>query len=145
MQIEKAVAQMTLLIPYIKGAIECNKSSHAVPVLETLQKEIIEIAQLLAGENKADDPDKTPINNWVVNDSALTHRTSSCLIAERIVTVGELLSWCEHQLLRTPNLGKKSLNEIKVQIKAAGYELASRKTIKFEHGQSKCQYCELEE
>ena len=47
--IEKAIAQITLLIPYLKGATDANLESNLVPVLEKVQKEIVEIAQLLSG------------------------------------------------------------------------------------------------
>jgi DNA-directed RNA polymerase alpha subunit len=42
----------------------------------------------------------------------LTCRTRNCLKAEGIDTIGHLLTWSSHGLLKTPNLGRKSLNEI---------------------------------
>lgn len=47
--IEKAIAQITLLIPYLRGATDANLDSNIVPVLEKVQKEIAEIAQMLSG------------------------------------------------------------------------------------------------
>lgn len=43
----------------------------------------------------------------------LTVRTSNCLRAEDIYTIGELVSKTERQLLAIPNLGRRSVNEIK--------------------------------
>jgi DNA-directed RNA polymerase subunit alpha len=43
----------------------------------------------------------------------LTVRSANCLKAEHINYIGDLVQRAESDLLRTPNLGKKSLNEIK--------------------------------
>ncbi len=43
-------------------------------------------------------------------------RTIRCLINEGIETVNQLLSHCEHQLLKIPNLGKLSLIDIKTKL-----------------------------
>lgn len=138
--INKAASQLALLIPYISGAIEVNDSSPAVPLLIKIQKEITEIAQRLMGNHE--DDLNTPLNKFVTNGAALTCRTINCLVAEGINTIGELLCWCEHQLLRTPNLGRKSLNEIMKIIQDAGYKLGSKSMVTYSHGTSKCSVCE---
>lgn len=51
-------------------------------------------------------------------------RASHCLMAEEIYTVSQLLKFTENQLLRIPNLGRKSLNRIKEQLALQGLELA---------------------
>jgi DNA-directed RNA polymerase subunit alpha len=43
----------------------------------------------------------------------LTPRSSNCLKAQSIHYIGDLIQYTENDLLRTPNLGRKSLNEIK--------------------------------
>lgn len=48
-----------------------------------------------------------------VDDLNLTIRTTSFLKAEGIATVGDLVKWSESDLLKTPNLGRKALTEIK--------------------------------
>lgn len=48
-----------------------------------------------------------------VDDLELTVRSANCLKAEHINYIGDLVQRAESDLLRTPNLGKKSLNEIK--------------------------------
>jgi DNA-directed RNA polymerase subunit alpha len=48
-----------------------------------------------------------------VEDLELTVRAANCLKAENIHTIGDLVSRAESDLLKTPNLGKKSLTEIK--------------------------------
>ena len=48
-----------------------------------------------------------------VEDLELTVRSANCLKAENIHFIGDLVQRAESDLLKTPNLGKKSLNEIK--------------------------------
>lgn len=141
--INKAVAQLTLLIPYLRGAIEVNESSPAVPVLIKIQNEIIEIAQRLSGQHE--DNFNTPLKKLVINGNSLTVRTINCLGAEGINTLGELLSWCEHWLLRTPNLGMKSMREIISFLQQGGHKLGSNPMITYSNGQSKCTVCEKED
>jgi DNA-directed RNA polymerase subunit alpha len=55
----------------------------------------------------------------------LTVRTERTLRAEGILTIQHLCGCTERRLLRLPNLGRKSLNEIIEQLAAQGYELRS--------------------
>lgn len=54
-----------------------------------------------------------PILMRPVDDLELTVRSANCLKGENIFFIGDLVQRDENSLLRTPNLGKKSLNEIK--------------------------------
>ncbi len=56
----------------------------------------------------------------------LTTRTMNCLLAERIETIGDLIRKTEPEILVIPNLGRKSLNEIKEVLASKGLTL--RKT-----------------
>ena len=56
----------------------------------------------------------------------LTVRSSNCLKAENIYRVGDLIQFTETELLRTPNLGRKSLNEIKAVLATMGLTLGTR-------------------
>lgn len=58
-----------------------------------------------------------------VDDLELTLRSSNCLKAENIHLVGDLIQRTETELLRTPNLGRKSLGEIKDALAARGLRL----------------------
>ena len=49
--------------------------------------------------------------------------SANCLKAENIHYIGDLVSRMESDLLRTPNLGKKSLNEIKEVLASRGLSL----------------------
>ena len=48
-----------------------------------------------------------------VDDLELTVRSANCLKAENVFYIGDLIQRTENELLKTPNLGKKSLTEIK--------------------------------
>lgn len=56
----------------------------------------------------------------------LSVRSSNCLKAENIYLVGDLVQFTETELLRTPNLGRKSLHEIKAVLSAMGLTLGMR-------------------
>ena len=55
-----------------------------------------------------------------IEDLALSARSVSCLEAESIRTISQLLRYTENDLLKVPNLGRRSLNEIKDQLAARG-------------------------
>ena len=57
--------------------------------------------------------DFDPVLLRPVDDLELTVRSANCLKAENIYFIGDLVQKSENELLKTPNLGKKSLTEIK--------------------------------
>ncbi len=59
------------------------------------------------------EPEFDPMLLRVVDDLELTVRSANCLKAENIFYIGDLIQRTEVELLKTPNLGKKSLTEIK--------------------------------
>ncbi len=61
-----------------------------------------------------------------VDDLELTVRSANCLKAESIYYIGDLIQRTEHDLLKTPNLGKKSLTEIKEVLAQRGLALGMR-------------------
>jgi DNA-directed RNA polymerase subunit alpha len=67
-----------------------------------------------------------PILLRPVDDLELTVRSANCLKAESIYYVGDLIQRTEVELLKTPNLGKKSLTEIKEVLASRGLSLGMR-------------------
>ncbi|CAA9890024.1 RNA polymerase, alpha subunit [Candidatus Methylobacter favarea] len=61
-----------------------------------------------------------------VDDLELTVRSANCLKAENIFYIGDLIQRTEVELLKTPNLGKKSLTEIKDILALKGLSLGMR-------------------
>ncbi|MDD5059100.1 MAG: DNA-directed RNA polymerase subunit alpha [Sideroxydans sp.] len=61
-----------------------------------------------------------------VDDLELTPRSSNCLKAQSIHYIGDLIQNTEADLLRTPNLGRKSLNEIKQVLAEHGLSLGMK-------------------
>ncbi len=61
-----------------------------------------------------------------VDDLELTVRSANCLKAENIYYIGDLIQRSENELLKTPNLGRKSLNEIKEVLASRGLTLGMK-------------------
>ncbi len=67
-----------------------------------------------------------PILLRSVDDLELTVRSANCLKAENIYYIGDLIQRTETELLKTPNLGRKSLNEIKEVLASRGLTLGMK-------------------
>ncbi|GMR20254.1 MAG: DNA-directed RNA polymerase subunit alpha [Gammaproteobacteria bacterium] len=81
-----------------------------------LQDQISIFVDLKSPDTKQEEkkePDMDPILLRPVDDLELTVRSANCLKAENIFYIGDLIQRTEFELLKTPNLGKKSLTEIK--------------------------------
>ena len=64
-----------------------------------------------------------PVYSRLVDELELTVRAANCLKSENIRYIGELVQCNEYDLLRTPNLGRKSMNEIKAVLAELGLTL----------------------
>jgi DNA-directed RNA polymerase subunit alpha len=71
-------------------------------------------------------PQIDPILMRPVDDLELTVRSANCLKAENIYYIGDLIQRTENELLKTPNLGRKSLNEIKEVLATRGLTLGMK-------------------
>jgi DNA-directed RNA polymerase subunit alpha len=72
------------------------------------------------------EPEIDPILLRPVDDLELTVRSANCLKAENIFYIGDLVQRDEVELLKTPNLGKKSLTEIKDVLAQNGLSLGTK-------------------
>ena len=77
-------------------------------------------------EAAAEEPEIDPILLRPVDDLELTVRSANCLKAENVYYIGDLIQRTEVELLKTPNLGKKSLTEIKDVLASHGLSLGMR-------------------
>ncbi len=92
---------------------------HQLSVFVDLQSDIVSEPE--EAEDKID-----PILLRPVDDLELTVRSANCLKAENIYYIGDLIQRTEVELLKTPNLGKKSLTEIKDVLASRGLSLGLR-------------------
>ncbi len=87
-------------------------------------------AALEGTETTTEAPSRAPAVDPVllrpVDDLELTVRSANCLKAENIYYIGDLIQRSENELLKTPNLGRKSLNEIKEVLASRGLSLGMK-------------------
>jgi len=77
-------------------------------------------------EERSEEHAFDPVLLRPIDDLELTVRSANCLKAEHIQYVGDLVQRSETELLKTPNLGKKSLTEIKTVLAAHDLSLGTR-------------------
>ena len=118
--------------------IETNGAITAEDAVRASAKILVEqlavFAQLEGGELAAFDAPAGPRGNATfdpillrpVDELELTVRSANCLKAENIYYIGDLIQRTENELLKTPNLGRKSLNEIKEVLASRGLTLGMK-------------------
>lgn len=85
----------------------------AATILSEQLEAFVDLRDVRQPEVKEEKPEFDPILLRPVDDLELTVRSANCLKAETIHYIGDLVQRTEVELLKTPNLGKKSLTEIK--------------------------------
>jgi DNA-directed RNA polymerase subunit alpha len=111
------------------GTIEPEAAiREAVIILQEQLSSIVDLKgqieiETFAHQNQAD---IDPILLRPVDELELTVRSANCLKAENIYYIGDLIQKTENELLKTPNLGKKSLTEIKDVLALRGLSLGRR-------------------
>ncbi len=117
--------------------IETNGAVSAEDAVRTSAKILVEqlavFAQLEGSELPTFEPPANrgntqfdPILLRPVDELELTVRSANCLKAENIYYIGDLIQRTENELLKTPNLGRKSLNEIKEVLASRGLTLGMK-------------------
>ncbi|MGR9087831.1 MAG: DNA-directed RNA polymerase subunit alpha [Gammaproteobacteria bacterium] len=84
------------------------------------------VNEQIAEEPAKEEQEFDPVLLRPVDDLELTVRSANCLKAENIFYIGDLIQRTEVELLKTPNLGKKSLTEIKDILALKGLSLGMR-------------------
>jgi DNA-directed RNA polymerase subunit alpha len=95
-------------------------------ILQHQLSSFVELRHEEPREIKKPSQDIDPILLRPVDDLELTVRAANCLKAENIYYIGDLVTRSENDLLKTPNLGKKSLMEIKNVLAARGLALGMK-------------------
>ena len=96
---------------------------------ETLHDQLSVFGDFKSREATESEKDKTGISPLLlrpIDDLELTVRSANCLKAESIYYIGDLIQKTEVELLKTPNLGKKSLTEIKDVLAQRGLSLGMK-------------------
>ncbi|VFP81601.1 DNA-directed RNA polymerase subunit alpha [Buchnera aphidicola] len=98
----------------------------AATILADQLESFIDLRGIREPEIKEEKPEFEPILLRPVDDLELTVRSANCLKAESIHYIGDLVQKTEVELLKTPNLGKKSLTEIKDILASRGLSLGMK-------------------
>ncbi|WWO97593.1 MAG: DNA-directed RNA polymerase subunit alpha [Candidatus Dasytiphilus stammeri] len=110
------------------GTIDPEEAiKRAATILAEQLEAFVDLRDKIPTEIKEEEkPDFDPILLRPVDDLELTVRSANCLKAEAIHYLGDLVQKTEVELLKTPNLGKKSLNEIKDVLASKKLKLGMR-------------------
>lgn len=98
----------------------------AATILQDQLSTFVDLESREEATAKTEEPEVDPILLRPVDDLELTVRSANCLKAEQIYYIGDLIQCTEVELLKTPNLGKKSLTEIKSVLATKGLSLGMR-------------------
>ena len=96
---------------------------------QTLHEQLSVFGDFKSRESTESEKDKAGVSPLLlrpIDDLELTVRSANCLKAESIYYIGDLVQKTEVELLKTPNLGKKSLTEIKDVLGAKGLALGTK-------------------
>lgn len=109
------------------GTLEAEEAiRRAATLLQQQLSVFVEFEGPRVSEHEQAKDEIDPILLRPVDDLELTVRSANCLKAENIYYIGDLVQRTEVELLKTPNLGKKSLTEIKDVLASRGLSLGSR-------------------
>ena len=96
------------------GTIDAKMAiEHSATIMQQQLAAFVDLEAIAEQEAKKEQNDFDPLLLRSIEELELTVRSTNCLKAESIFLIGDLIHRSEFDLLKTPNLGKKSLNEIK--------------------------------
>ena len=106
------------------GSVDAEEAvKRAATILQDQLSSFVELEPVVEEEPQPTSDDFPPMYLSAVDELELTVRSANCLKAEQIYYIGDLIQKSEQDLLRTPNLGRKSLNEIKEVLTEKNLEL----------------------
>jgi DNA-directed RNA polymerase subunit alpha len=109
------------------GSIDAEEAVRTAADILTDQLSVFgDFTQRQRGESKQAATGVDPVLLRPIDDLELTVRSANCLKAENIYYIGDLIQRTEVELLKTPNLGKKSLTEIKEVLAQRGLSLGMK-------------------
>ncbi len=109
------------------GTVDPEESvRYAARILHDHLTVFVDLEGTVEAELDEKEPDFDPVLLRPVDDLELTVRSANCLKAENIFYIGDLIQRTEVELLKTPNLGRKSLTEIKDVLASKGLSLGMR-------------------
>lgn len=109
------------------GSIDPEEAvRRAANILQEQISIFVDLERPAAEEQQKKEPEMDPLLLRPVDDLELTVRSANCLKAENIFYIGDLIQRTEFELLKTPNLGKKSLTEIKDVLAQHGLSLGMK-------------------
>jgi len=109
------------------GAIDPEEAvRRAATILHEQIAVFVNLEETAEDTSASKEPDVDPLLLRPVDDLELTVRSANCLKAENIYYIGDLIQRTEVELLKTPNLGKKSLTEIKDVLATRGLSLGMK-------------------
>ncbi|MEM6626859.1 MAG: DNA-directed RNA polymerase subunit alpha, partial [Pseudomonadota bacterium] len=99
--------------------------AYAARILQDQLQLFITFDEPVVEDAGADEPDLgfNPVLLKKVDELELSVRSANCLRNDNIVYIGDLIQKSEAEMLRTPNFGRKSLNEIKEVLASMGLHL----------------------
>ena len=106
------------------GTIDAKMAiEHSATIMQQQLAAFVDLEAIAEQEAKKEQNDFDPLLLRSIEELELTVRSTNCLKAESIFLIGDLIQRSEFDLLKTPNLGKKSLNEIKDVLSSKGLSL----------------------
>ena len=106
------------------GTIDAKMAiEHSATIIQQQLAAFVDLEAIAEQEAKKEQNDFDPLLLRSIEELELTVRSTNCLKAESIFLIGDLIQRSEFDLLKTPNLGKKSLNEIKDVLASKGLSL----------------------
>ena len=106
------------------GTIDAKMAiEHSATIMQQQLAAFVDLEAIAEQEAKKEQNDFDPLLLRSIEELELTVRSTNCLKAESIFLIGDLIERSEFDLLKTPNLGKKSLNEIKDVLASKGLSL----------------------